>query len=164
MVEIPTFECNPGCHACCGIPLSTLAALKAGTMVAVAAPVMVMACTIDVGIGEDPDETCVLDEGRSDLCIYAKDGMKREECECWKLVQRGHQGLALSLSPAAWHWLNQNLAAVEALAAGTWKAMPVELTPHMNGALYASIAANGKRDTETHWEALLRAAPETPEN
>lgn len=56
------------------------------------------------------------------------------------------------------------LETLAALRAGAWKAVPVEPTSHMIGALYASIGADGKRAGGLHWQRALAAAPERPED
>lgn len=42
-------------------------------------------CHLDLEEGQDPDE-CVIDLGRVHDCIYAKEGMRKEQCEYWWVV------------------------------------------------------------------------------
>lgn len=42
-------------------------------------------CTVDWATEGIVDETCVIDEGAVHTCHYAKDGMRREQCEYWRL-------------------------------------------------------------------------------
>jgi hypothetical protein len=42
-------------------------------------------CHVDLEQGEQPDG-CVIDEGRPQDCIYAKEGMRKEQCSYWRVV------------------------------------------------------------------------------
>jgi hypothetical protein len=42
-------------------------------------------CLVDFGTDNIVDDTCVIDEGGSHLCIYAKAGMRREQCDYWRI-------------------------------------------------------------------------------
>lgn len=42
-------------------------------------------CHCDLEPHMEPDE-CVIDEGRYHDCIYAKKGMRKEQCEYWKII------------------------------------------------------------------------------
>lgn len=42
-------------------------------------------CHCDLEPGMAPDG-CVIDEGRPQDCIYAKPGMKKEQCKYWKAM------------------------------------------------------------------------------
>ena len=42
-------------------------------------------CHCDLEEGMEPDG-CVIDENDHALCIYAKEGMKKEDCEYWRQV------------------------------------------------------------------------------
>jgi hypothetical protein len=42
-------------------------------------------CHDDLEPGEGPDG-CVIDEGRHNDCIYAKPGMRKEQCEYWRII------------------------------------------------------------------------------
>ena len=39
----------------------------------------------DLEEGMKPDG-CVIDEGRINDCIYAREGMRKEQCEYWKII------------------------------------------------------------------------------
>ena len=43
-------------------------------------------CHVDLFDGVEPDD-CVIDTGRLCDCIYAKEGMRKEQCEYWRIVQ-----------------------------------------------------------------------------
>lgn len=43
-------------------------------------------CHVDLEPGMEPDG-CVIDEGALCNCIYAKEGMRKEQCEYWKIVE-----------------------------------------------------------------------------
>ena len=43
----------------------------------------VRGCGVEMQPGEDPAE-CVLDIGRGDLCLYADEIRRREECQWWR--------------------------------------------------------------------------------
>jgi hypothetical protein len=42
-------------------------------------------CHVELDPGMEPDG-CVIDEGRPEDCIYAKPGMRKEQCEYWRIV------------------------------------------------------------------------------
>ena len=42
-------------------------------------------CHVDLYDVEQPDD-CVIDSGRHNDCIYAKEGMRKEQCEYWRVV------------------------------------------------------------------------------
>ena len=42
-------------------------------------------CHVDLEQGADPDG-CVIDTGDLHYCVYAKEGMKKEQCEYWRIV------------------------------------------------------------------------------
>lgn len=42
-------------------------------------------CHIDIEPGIEPDG-CVIDEGNYHNCIYAKEGMRKEQCKYWQIV------------------------------------------------------------------------------
>lgn len=42
-------------------------------------------CHVNIEPGIEPDG-CVIDEGRLHDCIYAKEGMRKEQCEYWRIV------------------------------------------------------------------------------
>jgi hypothetical protein len=42
-------------------------------------------CHVDLEPGQEPDD-CVIDTGCLHQCIYAKSGMRKEQCEYWKIV------------------------------------------------------------------------------
>lgn len=44
-------------------------------------------CHCDLEPGMEPDG-CVLDDGRPQDCIYAKKGMRKEQCEFWRAIKR----------------------------------------------------------------------------
>ena len=44
-------------------------------------------CYCDLEEGEIPDG-CVIDEGKfENYCIYAKKGMRKEQCKCWQIIK-----------------------------------------------------------------------------
>ena len=43
-------------------------------------------CHVELDPGMEPDK-CVIDEGHFDDCIYAKPGMRKEQCEYWRIVK-----------------------------------------------------------------------------
>ena len=43
-------------------------------------------CHVDLEPGQQPDG-CVIDEDRPYDCIYAKQGMRKEQCEYWRIVK-----------------------------------------------------------------------------
>lgn len=43
-------------------------------------------CHVDLFDGFEPDG-CVIDEGRINDCIHAKKGMRKEQCEYWRIVK-----------------------------------------------------------------------------
>ena len=42
-------------------------------------------CHVDLYPGLDPDE-CVIDTGSIHYCIHAKEGMRKEQCEYWRII------------------------------------------------------------------------------
>ena len=42
-------------------------------------------CHCDLDPGQAPDG-CVIDDGTDDRCTYAKPGMRKEQCEYWKII------------------------------------------------------------------------------
>ena len=42
-------------------------------------------CHVEICQGVEPDE-CVIDTGDFDDCIYAKEGMRKEQCCYWRVV------------------------------------------------------------------------------
>lgn len=42
-------------------------------------------CHVDLEPGQQPDG-CVIDEDRHENCIYAKPGMRKEQCKYWRIV------------------------------------------------------------------------------
>lgn len=42
-------------------------------------------CHVDLDPDEEPDH-CVIDEGRPQDCIYAQKGIRKEQCEYWRIV------------------------------------------------------------------------------
>jgi len=42
-------------------------------------------CHVDLEEGIEPDE-CVIDRGDFDDCVYARPGMRKEQCKYWKIV------------------------------------------------------------------------------
>jgi len=42
-------------------------------------------CYVDLDPGMEPDG-CVIDTGDLHNCIYAKKGMRKEQCEYWKII------------------------------------------------------------------------------
>jgi hypothetical protein len=44
-------------------------------------------CHVDWETERIVDDTCVIDDGALHECIYAKKGMRREQCEYWRLRQ-----------------------------------------------------------------------------
>ena len=56
----------------------------------VQAPVKKFGCHCDLEPGQTPDE-CVMDRGDNGNkdCIYAKPGMKKEECKYWREIEEG---------------------------------------------------------------------------
>lgn len=42
-------------------------------------------CHVDLYDVEQPDD-CVIDSGRHHDCIYAKKGMRKEQCKYWRIV------------------------------------------------------------------------------
>jgi len=42
-------------------------------------------CHIDLEPSQEP-EGCVIDEGALHNCIYAKEGMRKEQCQYWRIV------------------------------------------------------------------------------
>lgn len=42
-------------------------------------------CLVDWGTEGIIDDNCVIDEGAPHTCHYAKAGMRREQCEYWRL-------------------------------------------------------------------------------
>jgi hypothetical protein len=42
-------------------------------------------CHVDLEPGEKPDG-CVIDTGHLNDCIYANPGMRKEQCEYWRIV------------------------------------------------------------------------------
>lgn len=42
-------------------------------------------CHVDVEHGAEPDG-CVIDSGHHAHCIYAKAGMRKEQCQYWRIV------------------------------------------------------------------------------
>ena len=42
-------------------------------------------CHVEIYQGVEPDE-CVIDTGDFDDCIYAKEGMRKEQCCYWRVV------------------------------------------------------------------------------
>jgi hypothetical protein len=42
-------------------------------------------CHVEIYDGMEPDE-CVIDTGDFDDCIYAKEGMRKEQCCYWRVV------------------------------------------------------------------------------
>jgi hypothetical protein len=42
-------------------------------------------CFVDLETENVVDDTCVLDDGGVHLCIYAKKGMRKEQCEYWRI-------------------------------------------------------------------------------
>jgi hypothetical protein len=42
-------------------------------------------CHVDLEPGDMPDG-CVIDTGNLRDCIYAKEGMRKEQCEYWRIV------------------------------------------------------------------------------
>jgi hypothetical protein len=47
---------------------------------------VVYACHYKIGVGEPVDITCVIDIECHYDCIYAEKGMRREQCEYWRIV------------------------------------------------------------------------------
>jgi len=45
-------------------------------------------CHCDLEEGVNPDD-CVIDLGRKDDCVYARNGIKKEECPYWKEYDDG---------------------------------------------------------------------------
>ncbi len=43
-------------------------------------------CHVDAMTENLVDKTCVIDSGMHNDCIYAKPGMRREQCEYWRLL------------------------------------------------------------------------------
>ena len=43
-------------------------------------------CHVDVEQGVQPDD-CVIDEDRHHECIYAKPGMRKEQCKYWRIIK-----------------------------------------------------------------------------
>lgn len=43
-------------------------------------------CHVDLFDGAEPDG-CVIDEGNLHDCIHAKEGMRKEQCEYWRIVK-----------------------------------------------------------------------------
>ena len=43
-------------------------------------------CSCDLEPGQPSQDDCVLDTGDIDDCIYAKRGMRKEQCENWKII------------------------------------------------------------------------------
>ncbi|WP_019022988.1 hypothetical protein [Thioalkalivibrio sp. ALE23] len=43
-------------------------------------------CHVEAEIEGIIDENCVLDYGRPEECIYAKPGMRREQCQYWRVI------------------------------------------------------------------------------
>ena len=41
-------------------------------------------CHVDLEEGQEPDG-CVIDTNNHHDCIYAKDGMRKEQCEYWRI-------------------------------------------------------------------------------
>ena len=42
-------------------------------------------CHVELAQGADPDG-CVIDTGDLHDCVYAKEGMRKEQCEYWRIV------------------------------------------------------------------------------
>ena len=42
-------------------------------------------CHVDIEQGSQPDG-CVIDTGEFHNCIYAKEGMRKEQCKYWRVV------------------------------------------------------------------------------
>ena len=42
-------------------------------------------CHCDLELGQEPDD-CVIDSGTCHECIHAKEGMRKEQCEYWKII------------------------------------------------------------------------------
>jgi hypothetical protein len=48
-------------------------------------------CHCDLEEGMKPDG-CVIDSGRISDCIYAREGMRKEQCEYWKIIATSEEG------------------------------------------------------------------------
>jgi hypothetical protein len=48
-------------------------------------PALRYGCHCDLEPGQEPDG-CVIDEGLPQHCIYAKPGMRKEQCQYWRIV------------------------------------------------------------------------------
>jgi len=53
-------------------------------------PELKYGCHVDLEEGEMPDE-CVIDLGDVCGCIYAKEGMRKEQCKYWRIVALSEQ-------------------------------------------------------------------------
>lgn len=51
-----------------------------------ALPAIRYGCHVDLEPHMQPDG-CVIDENNHQLCIYAKKGMRKEQCEYWKVIK-----------------------------------------------------------------------------
>ena len=44
-------------------------------------------CHVDLEEDQEPDD-CVINTGTMDECIYAKPGMRPEQCEYWRVIAK----------------------------------------------------------------------------
>lgn len=70
-----------------GIPLSVLAAIRAGTAKVVCVR---YGCHCDLAPGDEPN-ACVIDDGRRYDCTYAKKYAKKEDCPEWRQYFPAHK-------------------------------------------------------------------------
>jgi hypothetical protein len=63
----------------------------------------VCGCGVEMQSGQDPTE-CVLDIGRGDLCLYAEEIRRREECRWWREPEAAAVGSG---------WINERLQTSE---------------------------------------------------
>lgn len=53
----------------------------------VALPEVKYGCHVDLAEGDEPDG-CVLDVREHDKCIFAKPGMRKEQCQWWRPIHK----------------------------------------------------------------------------
>jgi hypothetical protein len=53
-------------------------------------PELKYGCHVDLEKGEMPDE-CVIDTGALCNCVFAKEGMRKEQCKYWRIVTFSEQ-------------------------------------------------------------------------
>jgi hypothetical protein len=66
-------------------------AADAVTQLAKSLPSPKYGCHCDLEEGVEPDE-CVIGTGREKDCIYAKPGMRKEQCKCWLIIKPRKRG------------------------------------------------------------------------